>query len=54
MCENALAYLRVRIRSHRFPGVKLAKAMEAVIRSLHYERVIRGILGPPRPARGSG
>ncbi|HEX9107492.1 MAG TPA: hypothetical protein VF832_09695, partial [Longimicrobiales bacterium] len=45
LCENAVGYLRVKIRSHRFPGVKFGKAMEAAIKSLHYERVLRGMLG---------
>jgi len=52
LCENAVACLRVRIRSHRFPGIKFGKAMEAAIKSLHYERVMSGILGvAPRRAR---
>ncbi len=50
--EDAVACLRVKIRSHRFPGVKFGKAMEAAIKSLHYERVMSGMLrAAPAPAR---
>jgi radical SAM superfamily enzyme YgiQ (UPF0313 family) len=50
-CEHAVACLRVKIRNHRFPGVKFGKAMEAAIKSLHYERVMSDILrAAPRPA----
>lgn len=43
--ENARAHLRVQSRQHRFPGVKLRKALEATIRGLHYERVTRSMVG---------
>jgi len=51
LCENAVACLRVKIRSHRFPGIKFGKAMEAAIKSMHYERVMGSILSAaPQPA----
>jgi radical SAM superfamily enzyme YgiQ (UPF0313 family) len=43
--QNAAAHLRVRARQHRFPGIKLRKALEAAIRGLHYGRVTRAIVG---------
>ena len=52
LIENAVACLRVRIRGHRFPGHKFSKAMEAAIKSMHYERVMASILaGATHPAR---
>lgn len=45
VAENAIAHLGVRARQHRFPGIKLRKAMEAAIRGLHYQRVTRSIAG---------
>jgi radical SAM superfamily enzyme YgiQ (UPF0313 family) len=53
--ENARRYLKVQMRRHRFPGVALARAVEAAIKGLHYERVTsavakggRGGVGKPR------
>jgi hypothetical protein len=42
--RDARRYLRARVRRHRFPGVKLAKAIEAAIKALHYETVMRAIV----------
>jgi radical SAM superfamily enzyme YgiQ (UPF0313 family) len=63
--SNARSYLKVRMRSHRFPGVKLVGAIELAIKELHYERVMRTIVtgrsqrlatsgshGPPERSNG--
>jgi len=54
--DGAVACLRAQMRGHRFPGLKFSKAMEAAIKSMHYERVTRSILGtapnPPRNVPG--
>jgi len=42
--ENAVAYLEVQRRQHRFPGIRLRKAFEAAIRGLHYETVMANIV----------
>ncbi|MEJ2679377.1 MAG: DUF4070 domain-containing protein [Gemmatimonadota bacterium] len=44
---NARNYLKVLMRSHRFPGVKFAGAIELAIKEMHYERVMRAIVAPP-------
>jgi hypothetical protein len=43
--RDAVACLRVKIRRHRFPGVKFSKAVESAVKSMHYERVMRSIVG---------
>jgi len=43
--ENARRYLRVQMRHHRFPGVALARAVEAAIKGLHYEQVMSAVVG---------
>ena len=43
--EYALRYLKVQMRIHRFPGVALSRAIEAAIKSLHYERVMNTVVG---------
>jgi hypothetical protein len=43
--EYALRYLKVQMRIHRFPGVALSRAIEAAIKSLHYERVMNAVVG---------
>lgn len=54
--ENAVRYLKVRARCHRFPGVKLRGALEAAIKGLHYEQVVSSIVGagPEPPATPAG
>jgi len=47
--DNARRYLRFQMRRHRFPGVKLERAIEAAIKGLHYETVMRAIVGGERP-----
>jgi radical SAM superfamily enzyme YgiQ (UPF0313 family) len=42
--ENARRYLKVQMRRHRFPGVVLARAIEAAIKGLHYERVMNAVV----------
>jgi radical SAM superfamily enzyme YgiQ (UPF0313 family) len=41
--QDATRYLRIRMRSHRFPGVELIRAVEAAIRGLHYETVTNSV-----------
>jgi len=41
---NARRYLKVQLRRHRFPGVALARAMEAAIKGLHYEQVMHAVV----------
>ena len=59
--SDAARYLKVRMRLHRFPGVKLTGVIEAAIKALHYEQVMTSIVrggsvplampsGPERPA----
>ena len=40
---------RIAVNRHRFPGVKLERAIEAAIKGLHYETVMRAIVGGERP-----
>lgn len=42
--EYALRYLEVQMRIHRFPGVALSRAIEAAIKSLHYERIMNAVV----------
>jgi radical SAM superfamily enzyme YgiQ (UPF0313 family) len=42
--EAAARSLRRRMRSHRFPGIAVRRALEAAIRSLHYETVTNGVI----------
>jgi radical SAM superfamily enzyme YgiQ (UPF0313 family) len=46
--ENARRYLKVQMRRHRFPGVALARAIEAAIKGLHYERVMNAVVRDER------
>jgi radical SAM superfamily enzyme YgiQ (UPF0313 family) len=43
--ENARGALKARGRLHRFPGVILVGAIEAAIKGLHYEKVVRSVVG---------
>ena len=45
---NARRYLKIQIRRHRFPGVALARAIEAAIKELHYEQVMHAVVGSQR------
>ena len=58
MYRDARRYLRARVRRHRFPGVKLAKAIEAAIKALHYEIVMEAIVkatsSTPAPHSATG
>jgi hypothetical protein len=42
--DQAARYLRARTRQHRFPGATLAGAVEAAIKGLHYEKVMKSIV----------
>ncbi|MBI4546323.1 MAG: B12-binding domain-containing radical SAM protein [Gemmatimonadetes bacterium] len=42
--ENAARHLKVQMRFHRFPGVKLRGALQAAIKGLHYEQVMTAIV----------
>jgi radical SAM superfamily enzyme YgiQ (UPF0313 family) len=42
--ENASRYLKVQMRRHRFPGLTLSRAVEAAIKGLHYERVMKSVV----------
>jgi radical SAM superfamily enzyme YgiQ (UPF0313 family) len=48
VCENARRYLRVQMRRYRFPGIALERAIEAAIKSLHYQTVMRAVVGHGR------
>jgi hypothetical protein len=48
VCRHARRYLRVQMRRHRFPGVDLERAIEAAIKGLHYETVMRAVVGGRR------
>ena len=48
--ENASRYLKVQMRRHRFPGLTLSRAVEAAIKGLHYERVMKSVV--ERSVRG--
>lgn len=50
--DNARRYLRFQMRRHRFPGVKLERAIEAAIKGLHYETVMRAVVGGEHANRG--
>jgi hypothetical protein len=45
---NARRYLKIQIRRHRFPGIALARAIEAAIKGLHYEQVMHAVVGSER------
>ncbi len=45
ICENAVRYLKVEMRRHRFPGVTFTRAIEAAVKALHYEKVMASIVG---------
>jgi radical SAM superfamily enzyme YgiQ (UPF0313 family) len=49
--EHARRYLRFQMRRHRFPGLKLERAIEAAIKGLHYETVMRAVVGGEHPDR---
>lgn len=49
--DNAARYVKVQMRGYRFPGVTLEKAIEAAIKSLHYEKVMRNIVGGTQASR---
>jgi len=42
--RDARRHLRARWLRHRFPGVKLTRAIEAAVKALHYESVMRAIV----------
>jgi hypothetical protein len=42
--ENARRYLKVQVHRHRFPGVTLSRAVEAAIKGLHYEHVMKAVV----------
>jgi radical SAM superfamily enzyme YgiQ (UPF0313 family) len=46
--DQAAKYLRVLVRRHRFPGANLAKAIEAAVKALHYEKVMTSIRADAR------
>jgi radical SAM superfamily enzyme YgiQ (UPF0313 family) len=48
ICENARRYLKVQMRRSQFPGVALERAIEAAIKSLHYETVMHAVVGGGR------
>ena len=50
---DARRYLRVARRRYRFPGVHLARAFEAAIKGLHYERVMISVVGGGGGASGA-
>ena len=47
--ESASQYLKVQMRRHRFPGEKLGKAIEAAVKSLHYQKVMQSIVAAGGP-----
>jgi hypothetical protein len=42
--RDARRYVRICLRRHRFPGVALMRALEAAIKSFHYESVMVAIV----------
>lgn len=52
--EQAMRYLRILKRHHRFPGVNLVRAIESAVKAHHYEKVMVSIrsrsrgIPPPR------
>ncbi len=48
VCEDARRYLKVQMRRYRFPGIALERAIEAAIKSLHYQMVMRAVVGHGR------
>ena len=48
ICENAVRYLKVEMRRHRFPGITFTRAIEAAVKALHYQKVMDSIVGAQR------
>jgi hypothetical protein len=48
VCEHARRYLKYQMRRNRFPGIALERAIEAAIKSLHYQMVMRAVVGGGR------
>lgn len=48
VCDHARRYLTFQMRRYRFPGIALERAIEAAIKSLHYQAVMRAVVGQGR------